>query len=349
MKILLARMCADAGVEILFETLASAPVVEGGTITGVIVESKGGRQAVGAKVVIDCSADGDIAAQAGAPFVVGDGHDTMQPVTMYFKMGNVDLDRLAAWARAHPEHVTDRFIADADTAYGLWLTGFNTLLREFQKRTGIRLQRENITLKTANGELYVNATRVVGASGLSPRDVSRSITECYRQIEAYARFLREDVPGFEKAHVSGIAPVLGVRETRHILGEYVLTGRDIEAGTRFPDSIAVDAAMLDVHDPKGTDVRIGDQMAYEIPYRALVPQKVEQLLVAGRAISADHAAHGRTRNIPACMATGQAAGIAAAVAVKAGTTVRRVDVAKVQQALRAIGMPIHVEEYGEVA
>lgn len=347
MKILLARTCADAGVEILFETLASAPLLEGDTVTGVIIESKGGRQAVGAKVVVDCSADGDIAAQAGAPFVVGDDHSTMQPVTMFFKMGNVDLERLREWARAHPEHVTDRFISDTDTAYGLWLTGFNALLRAFQERTGIGLQRENITLKTAHGEMYVNATRVIGASGLSPRDISRSITECYRQIEAYARFLREEVPGFERSYVSGIAPVLGVRETRHILGEHVLTGRDIEAGVRFPDSIAVDAAMLDVHDPKGADVRIGDQMAYEIPYRALVPRKVEQLLVAGRSISADHAAHGRTRNIPACMATGQAAGIAAAVAIRAGTTVRKVDVAKVQQVLRAIGMPIRVAEYRE--
>ncbi len=348
MKILLARMCADAGVEILFECVAAAPIMDGQTVKGVIIEGKGGRQAILSKVVIDCSADADLAAQAGAPFVIGDGHNVMQPVTMYFKMGNVDLRRLAEWSRAHPEHVTDRFISETDTAYGLWLTGFTTLLKEFQKRTGITLQRENITLKTANGELFVNATRVIGASGLSPIDISRSITECYRQIEAYARFLKEDIPGFEHAYVSGIAPILGVRETRHIVGEYTLTEKDIVSRKRFDDSIAVDAAMLDVHDPKGSDVRIGDQMSYEIPYRTLVPQKVEQILVAGRSISADHDAHARTRNIPACMATGQAAGIAAAIAVKEETSVRRVPVPKVQQALRGLGMPIKVEEYTEV-
>lgn len=349
MKILLARMCADAGVEILFECVAAAPIMDGQTVKGVIIEGKGGRQAILSKVVIDCSADADLAAQAGAPFVVGDGNDVMQPVTMYFKMGNVDLERLAEWARAHPEHVTDRFISETDTAYGLWLTGFTTLLKAFQARTGIKLQRENITLKTANGEMYVNATRVIGASGLSPIDISRSIMECYRQIEAYARFLKEDVPGFEHAYVSGIAPILGVRETRHIVGEYTLTEKDIVSRKRFDDSIAVDAAMLDVHDPKGSDVRIGDQLSYEIPYRCLVPQKVEQLLVAGRSISADHAAHARTRNIPACMATGQAAGIAAGIAIKEETPVRRVPVPKVQQVLRGLGMPIKIEEYTEVA
>ncbi len=349
MKILLARMCADAGVELLFECVAAAPILAGDTVTGVIIEGKGGRQAILSKVVIDCSADADLAAQAGAPFVVGDGHDVMQPVTMYFKMGHVDLPRLAEWSRAHPEIVTDRFISETDTSYGLWLTGFTLLLKAFQARTGITLQRENITLKTANGELFVNATRVIGASGLSPIDISRSITECYRQIEAYARFLKEDVPGFERACVSGIAPILGVRETRHIVGEYTLTEKDIVSRKRFEDSIAVDAAMLDVHDPKGSGVTIGDQMSYEIPYRTLVPQKVEQILVAGRSISADHDAHARTRNIPACMATGQAAGIAAAVSIKEETPVRRVPVAKVQQALRGIGMPIKVEEYTEVA
>ena len=348
LKILLAKMCRDSGVQVLFETLVSCPVVEDGNIKGVIVESKSGRQFVGAKVIIDCSADGDIAAMAGAPFITGTGEKEkiMQPVSMYFMMRNVDIGALATWARKHPEEAPDRHVPETDEelSNSLWLTGFNRMLQDFQKRTGIALQRENITLKTANNELYVNATRVLGASGLSVLDISDAIFECYRQIEAVAKFLKEDVPGFENANIGTISPVLGVRETRHILGEYILTGSDVTGGGRFEDSIALDASAYDVHEANGADLDFRNFGTYEIPYRCLIPQKIEQLLVAGRCISTDHLAHARTRNLPACMATGQAAGVAAGISIKAGTTVRFVSVEKIQQALRKVGMALHPEE-----
>jgi hypothetical protein len=135
-----------------------------------------------------------------------------------------------------------------------------------------------------------------------------------------------------------------VRETRHIKGEYTLTGADTVKGNRFEDSIAADASALDIHDPKGGDVDFQSMPPYEIPYRCLVPMGVEGLLVAGRCISADHAAHARSRNMPACMATGQAAGVAASVAIDEGVQVRDVTVSKVQKILREMGMPIHSEE-----
>jgi hypothetical protein len=344
MKILLTRLCVDAGVQILFETFVSAPVVEGGTVKGVVVESKSGRQFIGAKVVIDCSADGDMAAKAGAPFIMGSGEDElkMQPVSMYFTMNKVDIERLAAWARTSDD-IPARAIPDTKEglAYGLWLTGFNKTLQKFQAETGITLQRENITLKTADGLMYVNATRVIGVDVFSPVEFTNAILECYRQIEAVARLLRERVPGFERATIGQIAPVLGVRETRHVKGEYTLTGTDALEGRYFEDSIAADASALDIHAPKGADVDFQGLRPYEIPYRCLLPLQVEQLLVAGRCISADHVAHGRSRNMPACMATGQAAGIAAAVAIDDGVPVRQVSVAKVQEILHSIGMPLH--------
>jgi hypothetical protein len=344
MKILLTRLCVDAGVQILFETFVSAPVVEGGTVKGVVVESKSGRQFIGAKVVIDCSADGDMAAKAGAPFIMGSGEDElkMQPVSMYFTMNKVDIERLAAWARTSDD-IPARAIPDTKEglAYGLWLTGFNKTLQKFQAETGITLQRENITLKTADGLMYVNATRVIGVDVFSPVEFTNAILECYRQIEAVAKLLRERVPGFEHATIGQIAPVLGVRETRHVKGEYTLTGPDALEGRYFEDSIAADASALDIHAPKGADVDFQGLRPYEIPYRCLLPLEVEQLLVAGRCISADHVAHGRSRNMPACMATGQAAGIAAAVAIDDGVPVRQVSVAKVQEILHSIGMPLH--------
>lgn len=347
MKILLTRLCVDAGVQILFETFVSNPIVEDGAITGVVVESKGGRQFVGAKVVIDCSADADMAAKADAPFVMGSGETDvkMQPVSMYFTMNKVDIKRLAQWARTSDD-IPARAVPDSDEglAYNLWLTGFNKSLQKFQKETGVKLQRDNITLKTANGLMYVNATRVTGVDVFSPLEFTGAIVECYRQIEGVARFLRERIPGFEDARIGQISPVLGVRETRHVCGEYTLTGADAIGGRRFQDSIGADASAMDIHDPKGSDVNFQAMPPYEIPYGCLVPLGVEQLLVAGRCISADHIAHGRSRNMPACMATGQAAGIAAAVAIDEGVTVRRVPVPKVQEILRSLGMPIHADQ-----
>lgn len=351
MKILLTRLCVEAGVQILFETVASSPIVDGGAVTGVVIESKSGRQAILAKVVVDCSADADMAAQAGAPFVMGSGgtEQTMQPVSMYFTMTKVDLKRLADWARTSDD-IPARAIPDtvAGLEYGLWLTGFNKSLQKFQAESGVKLQRDNITLKTANGIMYINGTRVLGVDIFSPQEFSAAIVECYRQIEGVAKFLRERVPGFEESGIGQIAPALGVRETRHVLGEYTLSGTDALGGVGFADSIAADASALDIHDPKGGDVDFQGMRPYEIPYRCLVPQKIEQLLVAGRAISADHTAHARSRNMPACMATGQAAGIAAAIAIDQGVTVRRVDVARVQAALRKLDMPLHASEVRDV-
>jgi hypothetical protein len=347
MKMLITRLCAEAGVQILFETVVSAPVMDGRTVCGVIVENKAGRQYIASRVVIDCSADADIAARAGAPFQMGSGGDqpTMQPVSMYFTMDHVDLKRLAAWARTSDD-IPARAIPDddADLDYGLWLTGFNRSLRSFQDETGVKLQRDNITLKTADGRMYVNATRVLGVNVFSPTEFTAAVLECYRQIEGVARYLRERVPGFEAARIEQIAPVLGVRETRHILGDYTLTGPDTVQGRRFGDSIGADTSALDIHEPKGADVDFRGMAPYEIPYRCLLPQRVEQLLVAGRCISADHDAHARSRNMPACMATGQAAGVAAAMAIDAGVNVRQLPVAGLQARLRAMGMPIHGDE-----
>jgi hypothetical protein len=347
MKILLTRLCVEAGVQILFETFVSAPYLEDGAVTGVIIESKSGRQFVGTKVLIDCSADADMAAKANAPFVMGSGESEakMQPVSMYFIMKNVDNKRLAQWARTCDD-VPARAIPsdDRELNYGLWLTGFNGMLRQFQADTGVKLQRENITLKTADGQMYVNATRVLGVNVFSPREFTDAILECYRQIDGVCRFLTERVPGFEHARLGQVSPILGVRETRHILGEYTLTGPDSRGETRFEDSIAADNSALDIHDPKGGDVDFQSMPPYEIPYRCLLPRGVEQMLVAGRCISADHEAHARSRNMPACMATGQAAGIAAAVAVEEGVTVRLVPVGKVQAALHGLGMPLFAEE-----
>jgi hypothetical protein len=341
-KIELAKMCVEAGVTILFETLVTAPIVEGDAVKGVIIEGKGGRQAIRSKMVIDCSADGDIAALAGAPVQLGNEKGEMQPVSLYFKVNQVNLKKFSEWAKSHPQDVTEQAVCVEHTEYGIWATGFQKLLQKFQKEKNVKLVRENITLKTARGntEVYCNNTRVLGNSGITALEISSAILELYRQIELNMQFLNEYVPGFEDSYINEIASILGVRESRHIIGEYFLTGEEVLKGKNFDDSIALDTAALDIHDVHGAVMEFKNYPPYHIPYRCLVPKKVEQLLVAGRCISNDHVAHGRSRNLPACMSTGQAAGFAAALAVKDGVPVRKLDVKKLQAELKKVNMPV---------
>jgi hypothetical protein len=341
-KIEFAKMCTEAGMILLFETLVAAPIMGGNTIKGVIIEGKGGRQAILGKIVIDCSADGDIAFQAGAPFQVGDMNGDMQPVSLYFKMNQVDIKKFAEWVEDNPENVTEQSIFTDNLEYGVFVAGFTALLRRFQKEKNIKLVREDITLKSARGktEIICNCTRAIELSGLKPFEISRAILELYRQIELIVQFLKEYIPGFDESYISEISSMLGVRETRHILGEYLLTGNDVLNAVKFEDSIALDSSAIDIHDTKGSMLRFESYPPYEIPYRSLVPQKIEQLLVAGRCISSDHIAHGRIRNLPPCMATGQAAGFAAGVAVKTGRRVRDIDIKYLQNEITKTGMPI---------
>jgi hypothetical protein len=349
MRLILIEMCLEANVQLLFETQVTAPILEGSVVTGIITESKQGRQAIRARVVVDATADGDVAFRAGAPFQLGSGSDegSMQPVSMYFKMNNVDLPKVVRWVKDHPEEIPRKFIADhGDYAYGIWISGFTSLLRRFEQDKGVRLKREYATLKTGFGhnEVFINATRVGGVNALDVLQASDAIVDCHRQIGLLGTFFREYVPGFEQAYINGIAPMLGVRETRHIIGEIVLTGADVRNQRTFDDCIGVDQSAMDIHDVSGRSVSFQGLPPYEIPYRCLVPKGIDQLLVAGRCISVDHEAHGRTRNMPACMVTGQAAGLAAAIAVREDSLVRNVDVASIQDALRQAGVATSLSE-----
>ena len=155
----------------------------------------------------------DAAKQAGIDIPVLCHHPKMQPVGMYFTMSDVDVVELAHWARQTDDVPAQAIPAkDEDLDYGLWLTGFNKTIQAYKAETNIDLPRENITLKTANGLMYVNATRVLGVNVFSPTEFSAAVVECYRQIEEYARFLIAKVPGFSQAKIAQVAPVLGVRE-----------------------------------------------------------------------------------------------------------------------------------------
>lgn len=331
LKLAALEMTAEAGVHVRFHTWFVDTLREGHQATGAVVLDKGGMRALPARIVVDTSADGDVAVRAGAEFRVGRADGKMMPATMFFRVGGIDDERLAAWMEEHRQlHPGERL--------------FECLVQQAKRDGKWSIPREYLNLyrEPRPGEYRVNTTRLHDVDGTDPEDLSRAELEGRRQVAAVLRFLREYCPGCESAQLLETAAQIGIRETRHILGEYVLTGEDVLQGVAFPDAIARCAYPIDIHDPTGTRGTLkGPQEAgrnwYEIPYRCLVPLGIENLLVAGRCLSATHEGAASARVIPPCYATGQAAGTAAALALRLGVTPRRVPAELLREKLRAAG------------
>ena len=286
-------MVAEAGVDLRLHSQFAGAIVRDGRIRGIIAESKEGREAILGDVVIDTTGDLDVAAAAGAAF----SRDSYM-VTTVFRLGGVDTDEAERFQFEEPERYRDLDLAARRVIGGSWNYWW---------------------LKTPlPGIVWCNCPHMTGLDGLTVRDLTRAEFEGRRRIHAMVEHVRANLPGFSDCYVVDVAPQTGVRQTRMLEGEYVVTKDDITGRVRFPDSVA-----------RGRD--------YFTPYRALLPREVDQLLVAGRHYSATPAAQKISREIPPCMAMGEAAGIAAAMALGAGTTVRGVDVAGLQRRLRAAG------------
>jgi hypothetical protein len=325
LKLVAQEMVVDAGVDLLLHTTFVETVTNGGRAAGAVVTNKAGLAAIAAKVVIDASADGDVAASAGAPFAKGRPDDgKMQPATMFFRVGNVNDAAIEAWAKEHPDQRLFESVVQAAKARGEFM-----LPREYL----------NFYREPEPGVWRVNVTRVLGIDGTDPRSLTRGEMEGRRQVWWLMNFMREHCAGFERAQLLEAGAQLGVRETRRIIGEYVLSGEDCLEGRRFPDAIARGSYLIDIHDPAGTRTQLTEIRApfYDIPYRCLVPKETDGLLVAGRCISVDHVAFGSTRVIPQCYATGQAAGAAAAMAIQSRMEPRALSASQLRERLQAAG------------
>jgi len=359
-KVTALEMLSEAGARVLLHTLLSDVIMDGPTLRGVVVESKSGRQAILSRVTIDASGDADVAARAGAPHVKGREQDgKMRPMTLIFRMGGVDVPRLVQYVRDHPDDFSpDPLQCMLDLEHSMIrVFGFFKLVEQAKARgelwDGCYYFRVESVLPE-RGVLTVNATRVYGVDGTRVEDLSRAEIETRHQMVQLAQFARTRIPGFERAFILDSANTIGVRETRRIRGGYLVTEDDILAGRHYDDAVAVDANQQNPrqqggHSPDGKEGGPEDREAremiarmfvYEIPYRALVPQEIDGLLVAGRCISVDHHADVYTRNQGCAMATGIAAGVAAAHAARAVGAARAVDVGAVQATLRALGMDL---------
>jgi hypothetical protein len=328
MKYVADQMVEEAGVHMIYHTYMVDVIKEDNAIRGVIVANKSGLQAIRAKVVIDCTGDGDVAYLAGAPMAKGRPSDgRMQPMTMYFRMGGIDGGALLEYKRLHP---TERHF-------------FGSILAE-QRAKGYQLSvpRDNLGILKGirPGEYRFNSSRLLGYDGTDADSLTSAEIEGRKQVWELAHFSRTYCPGMQNSYIIDTASYVGIRETRRIVGDYVLTVDDVIAATPFPDVIAMCGFYIDIHNPDGPgQVHRETKTApeYGIPYRSLLPQQVEQLLVAGRCISADHIALGAVRVMPPACATGEAAGIAAALAIRDGVPPRRAPIGDLQHQLLAGG------------
>jgi hypothetical protein len=337
LKLILDRMAGEAGVELLYYSFACDALMEDGAVQGVVVQNKGGRRAIRGRRVVDCTGDGDVAALAGCPYEVGRPSDgKCQPVTLMFTIGGVDWARVEEarpdgwpacqwaelWARAQAAGDMEPFQTQI---MGWWWT------------------------PTRPDHVNVNFTHVTGVDATRAQDLTRATIEARRQAFQCVDVYRKHVPGMENCYMVSTAALLGVRESRRIMGEYVLTEDDIKAQRRFDDNICYGAFFIDIHhiDGPGMDSTVWDPpdgFSYHIPYRCLVPRGAENLLVAGRCLSATHLALGSTRVMVQCIGTGEGAGTAAALSLDAGVRPRELGVARLQSALRAAGGIISDED-----
>lgn len=340
------QMLVEAKVDVLFYAFCAGVVMEGDELKGVIIESKAGREAILAKTVIDCSGDADVAFRAGVPCEYGNEQGGVQPPTLMFCLGGVDTEKLRTSVAEEPRtYLTDFIPAEYFGQNNQFvLVGMRNLVKKAQE-DGLTLTTERTILITGlrKGEVWVNMTRVNGVNGTDPGSLTYGEIEGRRQIHDIQQYLVEYVPGFENAYFLKTAPFLGIRETRRIQGLYTMTREDIMSCRHFEDSIAVASYPLDIHHPQGGGCTLewcGD--CYDIPYRALIPQKIRNLIVAGRCISTTHEAMSAIRVMAPCMAMGEAAGRAAKLAIRQGVQPADIDVKQLQQELLQKGAYLRI-------
>jgi hypothetical protein len=324
-KLVTLDLLNEAGVSFLLHAFASSVLAEGKRVTGAVFETKSGPVAVRAKVVVDCTGDADMAVQAGAPCEMGRADGLAQPMTLMFRMVEFNRPVFEQYVREHPKEWRG--------VHGLW-----DLVRQASEAGDLELPREDILFFATphEREVSVNSTRVTRVLGTDVWDLTYAECVSRAQMRQIAEFLRRYVPGFEKSYAAQSGINVGVRETRRIVGEYQLDAADVLNARKFPDAIARGAYPVDIHNPAGTGTvlkRLPPGEAYDIPLRCLLPQRAEGLVVAGRCISGTHEAHSSYRVMPIVMATGQAAGVCAALAAAGGRAPRDVPAGEVQAEL----------------
>ena len=364
-KVVLEDMMVDAGVDIWFNAQFVDVVMDGNRIAGLLVSTNGGLNIIWAKAVVDSSGNGEVAYRAGAPYEVGRATDGRpQASSLYFLVGGVNIRKTLDYFRQHPDELRREGPSSKSTpevleqrleeGKPLMFSGFTRARQmavdngDFPEALGAQgpvyqLGPFRTLWRGGRVDPYITAHNMDTCFGVMPtnrKELSQAVMASRKFILGLVDFYRKYIPGYENSYLLLSAPMFGVRESRRIIGDYVLTEEDVLEGREFMDAIGRCGAYIDVHDEDGgvrpTDLREvgGAKGWYHVPYRVLLPKDVEGLLTAGRCVSADHIAQGSIRNQGGCMATGHAAGAAAALAAQEGTTPRDLNVEVLQTALR---------------
>ncbi len=330
------EMVQEARAALLLCTFASYPLHEDGRVDGVVIATKSGPMRVPADVLIDCTADGDMAAGAGAPFLKGDPEDGRLQVCNFRWQGS-----------GADQETFEQAAMSPDDLAGL----FERAHRKGAIRPPSALfaqSRETFPFDRSTRKLILNNWELEGIDPTDAAQVSSALAECQLAALQIVRFCRRHLPGYDNFRIERFPVSLGTRESRRIVGEYILTRDDVLEGRKFPDSIARAWFWLDFHDPPpGSTLPYGLEYVhanqpppddwYEIPYRCLRPRGLEGILVAGRCISVDRAAQSSCRIMPTCMYTGTAAGLAAALAVRDRCDPGAVDAAAIRDEMDTLG------------
>ena len=349
LKFLLEQMAGESQTELLYHTFFCDSIVEDATITGAVIQNKNGRQIIRAKRVVDCTGDGDVSFHAGCEYEVGRAKDQRcQPVTLMFTIGGVDWDK--TW------NFRTQYIQRHDGARDAWK--LEEVYAEAVRNGDMRpFQTGNMGwwwTPTRPDQVGINFTHVIHIDSTKAEELTQATMEARKQAYETIAVYRKYIPGMEKCYMVSTPNTIGIRETRRILGEYVLNEEDLKNQRTFADAICYGAFFVDIHniDGPGMDPTIWHPpkgFKYQIPYRSLVPRRIENLLVAGRCISCTHIALGSIRVMVQCLATGEASGTAAALSLTSGLQPRQLDVGKLQEQLRKQGGIIDSQDIARYA
>ena len=345
-KYLLNNMMEEAGVKLLFHAYGVGAVKEGNRVKGVIIESKEGRQVVLGKIVIDTTGSADIAWKSGTPCMT-EGYPSGQPLgyTWAVMYGGVDTTKLMTLKQKQPDEWGPPILGEVYELGGRpiippsYLWGGHSLVKKGKAEGKLYQNHENFNMiaMPGPGRLLVQALHVSlpkGRHGWMVEDLTYGEVDARKQAWSTYNYLKKNLPGFENAYIEQTPTHLGMRDTHRILGGYVLKKEDMLQGRAFNDSIAMCNFPEDIHGPDDGHSGRRDIPPYDIPYRCLVPKDTENLLAAGSVTSTDISVWASSRNMACSMSTGQAAGTAAALAVKNKVTPRKLDVSLLQQTLR---------------
>lgn len=317
LKYILNEMVAEANIDLLFHAYLCRAQKDDLRVQSVTVATRSGEMTVNADYFIDATGDAQLAYLADCPTVLGREQDHLcQPMTLCFRLGNVDVEK--------------------------FLASFDKLKLEYEKARVagefINPREDILVFKTlVPNVLHFNTTRVVKKNPTVPEEVTEAEVIARRQVYEVYDFMKKHADGLENSFLMMTAAEIGVRESRMIVGDYVLTEKDCKGCTKFEDAIAACNYDIDIHNPEGSGTShyfFAQGEYYTIPYRSLIPKNADNILVAGRCISSDHGAQASYRIMPTVCCIGEAAGTAVGLASKEGKSVREVDIQKLQQSLK---------------